>query len=114
MWRQARRGERGQLVCQLLAALSRFRDDEREWLDQATRLRGADDGCLRDRRVRQQYPLDVGGRDPLPRDLEGVVGAPVVMIEAVGVACEQVAGSEPAVNERAPRVIGVIPVSGAR
>src|SRR5439155_12720184 len=102
------------------ARLPAARRARRSWprrtrrLDEPARLGGADDGGLGHGRVREQHALDVGRRHPLPGHLEDVVRAALVMIEAVGVAREQVARPEPAVDEGAARVVGVVPVAGAR
>ena len=62
----------------------------------------------------EQRGLDVGRRHPHPGHLEQVVGSAGVMVEAVGVTREHVAGAKPLADERSPAEIEPVPVAGAR
>src|SRR5207249_2985501 len=57
--------------------------------------RDADHRALRHRGVLEQRRLDLDGRDPQATDLDHVVGAPLVPVEAVRVDAIAVAGQEP-------------------
>src|SRR3990172_9850785 len=64
--------------------------------------------------MREQPRLDLRGRDPQARDLEEVVLAPAVVVEAVGVAPVHVARTEPRADEGGARPVETIPVGRAR
>ena len=114
MRRQPLGRQRGKFIREPLAARAVLRHDERECLDETAGVGGAHDGRLGHPRMRQQHVFNVGRRHPLAGDLEHVVGASAVVVEAVGVPYEYVAGAEPAVHERATCRLRPVPVARTR
>ena len=67
---------------------------------------GADDGGLGDLRVRHERRLDLGGREPVARDVHDVVDAAEQPDVAVGVVLRAVAGEVVLLAE--PRPVGLL------
>ena len=94
--------------------LPRHRDDAGNRLDEAVGAGGADDDGLEHVGVLDQHGLDLGRSDPLAADLEHVVGASQVGVEAVLGLDVHVAALEPLAVEALAGRIGAAPVAGRR
>ena len=62
--------------------------------------------------MRDEGRFHLDGGDPDPADLEHVVAASGVPVEAVGVAAVLVSGAEPLARERSLRGLVLVPVEG--
>jgi hypothetical protein len=85
--------------------------DEGLWLDQSVGVFLADDRGLQHSLVGDQRRLDVEGRNPHAADLEHVIGAPAVIVVAVGVAPVFVASMGPFAGKGAPALGALVPVA---
>src|SRR5499427_10451456 len=94
---------RAQLLEQpFVGAVAVLEHDEGFRLDQPVAVLLADDGGLEHRLMGDERRLDLEWGYPHAVDLEHVVGAPAVMIVAIGVAQVFVAGMGPFADEGAP------------
>src|SRR5215471_2185627 len=97
----------------LVGAVTVLEHDEGFRLDQSVAVLLADDGGLEHRLMRNEGRLDLERRYPHAVDLEHVVGAPAVVIVAVGVAQILVAGMRPFADEGAAALRALVPVAFA-
>src|SRR4051812_26390585 len=73
-----------------------------------------DDGGFQPRVVRDERRLDFRRRHPDTRDLQHVIGAAAVGVEAIRIDAVLVAALGPAADERAAALLAVVPVVGRR
>src|SRR5262249_48493124 len=97
----------------LVGAVTVLEHDEGFRLDQSVAVLLADEGGLEHRLMRNEGRLDLERRYPHAVDLEHVVGAPAVVIVAVGVAQIIVAGMRPFADEGAAALRALVPVAFA-
>src|SRR5215470_1082945 len=96
-----------------IGAVAVLEHDEGFRFDQPVAVLLADDGGLEHRLMGDERRLDLEWGYPHAVDLEHVVGAPAVMIVAIGVAQVFVAGMGPFADEGAPTFRPLVPVAFA-
>ena len=89
---------------------SRAKNDETDRAGDADGIGVRYDGCFGHGRMREKRVFYFAGRDPHAGDFHHVVTAAAVVIEAVGVAREFIAGEDPVALARARREFGDVPV----
>src|SRR5262245_12471462 len=98
----------------LARGLAGAQDDERLRLHEPRLVAPADDGALEDGGVAEEAVLDLDGGHEGASHLEEVVAAPAVVVEALGVAAEEVPAHGPVAPEGRARLVAVVPVAERR